>query len=171
MASVQGFCFEQSQPWALFACLFPLLHSCLGSQPYFPPSAYLFESSSLCHFLHPWLVLCLFTTCGALRACDEGMGRPAIRGLGTPESRRAASSGAPAELRKAAGAQFLSKNRPEFLLQPPRHCPAQGTEADATQACTLCLCVWCPHYSSARSHWATLHPHCYRCLFFKVAFS
>ena len=132
--------------WAIsalsFVCLFTSSAASLFRFPAeFPPSAYLFESNCLCHFLHPWLVLCLFTTCAAGRACDEGMCRPAISGLGTPGSRRTAGSGAPAELRKAAGARFVNKNRPEFLLQPPRHCPAQGTEADATQACTLCLCL------------------------------
>ena len=170
MASVQGFCFGRSQPWALFACLLPLLHPCLGSQPNFPP-----------------LLICLRATACVISfilglyfaflrpALLEG---PVMRGCAGQRSVGWGRQGA--GVLPAVGHQ-RSSGRQQGLgswikIGPSSCCSLRGTAQRRERKQTphrpaRCVYVWCPHYSSARSHWATLHPHCcYRCLFFKVTF-
>lgn len=95
-----GFCFRSSQPWVLFASLLPPLHSCLGSQPYFLPLLFLFETNCLCHFLHLWHIFFFFFLMaqGTVRSCDVGLGRSGIRVLGTPRMQQADQRGAPTQL-------------------------------------------------------------------------
>lgn len=82
---------------------------------------------------------------GTLRACDVGLGRPGIRGLGTPRRQQADNRGLPAQLQ--GGRHSVPEQKQAQVSAKTGQDSAHLSERKQTftHSYTLFLCIWCPH--------------------------